>query len=162
VNQCAFWDLGQRVAQELSASTTNGGRDAAHVAGAPSDRTRTRRCRSSHQQPSRIRRKRSRICFRSAERAGASAASASRGGTSGRTSWSPQTRRSCRAASSPWNSTHAAKTARVLRAPFVALDFVAGGFGQQFIEGRSYTRVPRRTAARMQATLPKLSNGRPS
>jgi hypothetical protein len=41
----------------------------------------------------------SRICFRSAERAGASAAPESRGGTAGRTGWSPQTRRSSRAAS---------------------------------------------------------------
>jgi hypothetical protein len=71
---------------------TSDGCDEAKVAAAPFGRSRTRRCPSCRPLQSRIRHRRSRICCRSVEQAGASAGLPSRGDTLGRKGWSPRTR----------------------------------------------------------------------
>jgi hypothetical protein len=87
------------VARCRSREATSAGGGGRHLARPLFDRTRRHRCQSSRPRPSRIRRTRSRTCYRSAERARASGVPASHGGRSGRTGWSPQTRQSSRNAS---------------------------------------------------------------
>ena len=87
----------QRATQNGRLTTSDAGYEAEVVA-VPCGRSRTHHCRSCRPRLCRIRRRRSRIGSRSAERAGASLAWASRGGTSGRRGSSPRTPRSCPAA----------------------------------------------------------------
>jgi hypothetical protein len=72
------------------------------------DRTLRHRCLFWRRRGFRIRHIRSRTCFRWVERAGASNASALRGGTWDRTGWSLQTRRNSRAEASPIDFTEGA------------------------------------------------------
>jgi hypothetical protein len=95
VSSTSVQHVGQSVPARRFAITSDGC-DGAQVAAAPSGRTRTRRYPSCRLRRSRIRHRRSRTCCRSAERAGASAALASRGDTVDRRGSSPQTRRSSR------------------------------------------------------------------
>jgi len=79
---------------------TSGHRGGVHVEAVLSGRTRTHRCRFWRPRQFRIQRRRSRTCFRSEERAGASTVPASLADIWGRTGWSPQTLRSSLAGSS--------------------------------------------------------------
>jgi hypothetical protein len=128
------------------------------VAAAPCGRTQTRRCRSWRPLAFRIQRKRSRTCFRSGGRAGASPAPASRGGTSGRTSWSPRTLQSCPAESSLWDSTHVANNPN---AWIAAAAINGGGFDEHEVSSHwplARDGTLRVASADARCRAPKLSH----